>query len=51
MFETMHLKAHAFEYNFSACCVRNLLNDGSNLSGVQGWWWKKNIELRWKQPK
>jgi hypothetical protein len=51
MLKAMHLKAHALEYDFSARRVGNLLNDGSNLSGVQGRWWKKNIELRWKQPK
>jgi hypothetical protein len=51
MFETMHLKAHALEYDFGASRVGNLFNDRSNLSGVQGRWWKKNIELCWKQPK
>ena len=50
MFETMHLKTHTLEYNFGACRVGNLFDDGSNLSGVQGWGREKNIELCWKQP-
>ena len=50
MLETMHLKAHTLEYNLSASRVGDLLNDGSNLSGVQGRGRKKNVELGRKQP-
>jgi hypothetical protein len=50
MFETVHLKTHTLEYNFSACRVGNLFDDGRNLSGVQGWRWEKDVELCRKQP-
>jgi len=51
MFEAMHLKTHALEYDFSASRVGNLFDDGRNLSGVQGRRGKKDIELCRKQPK
>lgn len=51
MLETMHLKGHTLEYNLSASRVGDLLDDGSNLSGVQGRGRKKNVELGRKQPK
>jgi hypothetical protein len=50
MFETVHLKTHTLEYNFSACRVGNLFDDGCNLSGVQGWRGEKDVELCRKQP-
>ncbi|SRR6266478_8002417 len=50
MFETMHLKTHTLEYNLGACRVRNLFDDGGDLSGVQGWRWEKDVELCRKQP-
>jgi hypothetical protein len=50
MFETVHLKTHTLEYNFGACRVGNLFDDGCNLSGVQGWRWEKDVELCRKQP-
>jgi hypothetical protein len=50
MFETMHLKTHTLEYNFGACRVGNLFDDGSNLSCVQGRGREKNVELCRKQP-
>lgn len=50
MFQTVHLKTHTLEYNFSACRVGNLFDDGRNLSGVQGWRWEKDVELCRKQP-
>jgi hypothetical protein len=51
MFEAVHLKTHTLEYNLGARRVGNLFDDSSNLSGVQGWRWEKNVELRRKQPK
>ncbi len=48
MFETMHLEAHTLEYNFGACRVGNLFDDGSDLSSAEGRRRKKNIELRRK---
>jgi hypothetical protein len=48
MFETMHLKTHALEYNFGARRIGDLLNDGSDLSGAESGRRKKNIELRRK---
>lgn len=33
--ETVHFKAHPFEYNFGAGCVGNLLENCGDLCGVQ----------------
>jgi hypothetical protein len=50
MFKTMHLKTHTLEYDFGACRVGNLFDDGSNLTCVQGWGREKDVELCRKQP-
>jgi hypothetical protein len=50
MFEAMHLKTHALEYNFGASCVGNLFDGGSDLSRIEGGRGKKDIELCRKQP-
>jgi hypothetical protein len=51
MLKAMHLEAHTLEYNLGASRVGDLFDDGSNLSGVQGRGWKKDVELGRKQPK